>query len=118
MAMASRENESDRRCLGKHEADRVDQLSDPFSLHESSAEKHNRRVPVLVFRLRRDVDVLDSIPNDSDALVDPRAVLLQQLALTPSQGDHAIGVADQSFLPYPLRHTFRRALSELVFGTI
>src|SRR5262249_31209052 len=111
MAMASREDESDRRCLGKHEANRVDQLLDPFSLHESSAEKHNRRAPVLVFCLRRNLDVLDSIPDDSDALVDPRAVLLQQLSLTPSQGNYAIGVADQSFLPYPLRHTFRRALS-------
>src|SRR6266404_8696414 len=118
MAMAACENESDCRRLRQHNADRLNQLADSFPLYESSAEEHNRRVLVWFFRLRCNRNLLDSIPNDSDALLHSRAVLLQQLALTPSQGDHAIGVTDHSFLPYPLRQTFRWALSELVFGTI
>ena len=118
MAMAPGEDESDRRRLRQHNANRFDQLADPFSLYESSAEEHNRRVSVSVFRLRCNRNLLDSIPNDSDALLHARAVLLQQVAFTPSQGNHAIGVTDHSFLSHPLRQTFRWALSELVFGTI
>src|SRR5262245_35003947 len=98
MAMAAREDESDTRCLSKHEANRIDQLADPFSLYEPSAEKHNRCVTVSVFRRRHNLILLDSVSNDSDALVHPRAVLLQQFSLAPSQGNHAIGVTDQSFL--------------------
>ena len=116
--MAACEDESDCRCLRQHNADRLDQLADPFSLYESSAEEHHRGVSVSVFRLRCDRNLLDSIPNDSDALLHPRAVLLQQLALTLGKGDHAIGVTDHTFLSYPLRQSFRWALSELVFGTV
>src|SRR5215510_13834329 len=116
--MAACEDESDRWCLHQHNGDSLDQLADPFSLYESSAEEHNRRIPVSVFHSGRNRNLLDSVPNDSDALLHPGAVLLQQLALTPSQGNDAIGIADHGFLPYPLGQTFRWALSELVFGTI
>src|SRR5262245_56847905 len=118
MAMAGCEDESDRRCLRQHDADSLDQLADPFSLYESSAEEHNRRIPGSAFHSGRNRNLLDSIPNDSDALLLPRAVLLQQLALTPSQGNYAIGTTDHGFLPYPLGQTFRWALSELVLRPI
>jgi hypothetical protein len=55
--MAAREDESDRLCLGKHQANCIDQLTDPFSLYESSAEKYNRRLPVSAFRLRRNFNL-------------------------------------------------------------